>query len=147
MKGLLNVSFQGADVRKLSAIADAEDPKQGILDALGDLSGIDRIFFNNLLVATYIRSRKIGTAGVLIAPDSRADNDQHQSKVGLVIMKGPNAFVSDERNDFGDQNAEVGDWIAYRIGDGWPIVINGVHCRVLEDSLVRFKLTDPGVLF
>ena len=71
----------------------AVDPKQKLLEDLGDLSTVE-IFNNQILVAVYIRPNKT-KSGIYLSDQSR-EEDKVQGKVGLVVKKGPSAFVDDE---------------------------------------------------
>ena len=130
--------------RKIEQLSRATDPKKGIIEAAGDLSGIE-IMFNHILVGTYIRPER--TAGGIIRPTENLKEDEYQGKVGLILKKGPMAFLDDDSNQFHGQNIEVGDWIVYRIGDGWSIHINGSPCRVLADNSIRMKIQKPDLVF
>ncbi len=113
----------------------------------GALDDIKKVMSNLVLVAIYMRGNTIVTPnGVTIyVPDSTAQEDQFQGKVGLVLKKGPLAFVNDARNDFGGQSVEPGEWIAFRVSDGWPVDVNGVHCRLLEDIHIKLGVAPPTV--
>jgi len=119
------------------------DPKHEIMDKFGDLADID-VFHNLILVATYLRPEK--TKGGLILTDKTRKEDEYQGKVGLVIKKGPMAFVDDDRIQFNGQNVEVGDWVTYRFSDGLPLEIDGVHCRLIEDSHVKLRVSSPDIV-
>ena len=54
----------------------SEDPKQIILDALGDISDY-KVFHNEVIVAVYLRPEK--TKSGIILPDGHRDEDRHQS--------------------------------------------------------------------
>lgn len=120
------------------------DPKEAMREAAGDLSGVE-LLHNQVLVATYKRPEK--TAGGIILTDNTRKEDEYQGKVGLVLKKGPMAFVDDGHVQFHGQNVEIGDWIAYRHSDGWPISVNGCHCRIIEDSHVKLTLDDPDRVY
>ena len=62
------------------------NPKLTILDALGDISNVE-LFHNQVLLATYLRPTK--TKSGLILTDSHVDEDKYQSKVGLLVKRGP----------------------------------------------------------
>ena len=128
---------------KISTISAASDPKKAILDAVGDLSGIE-IMFNHILVGTYIR-KKITSGGVHL-PDSTVQEDEFQSKVGLVLKMGPLAFLNDDGTPLYGQNIEVGDWIVYRVGDGWSMQVHRTPCRMLADHNIRMKIQKPEAI-
>lgn len=116
------------------------DPKDKLKKTVGDVSKVE-IFNNQLLVAVYLRPEK--TKSGIYMPDSHRDEDRHQSKVGLVLKKGPNAFVDDTNVWFKDVNVEIGDWIVFRPSDGWQITVNGVLCRILDDTYIKGRIDQP----
>lgn len=133
-----------AAARKTSIIAAAKDPKQALFDAVGDLSGYE-IFHNQILVAIYVRPNV--TAGGILLTDETIKEDEYQGKVGLVVKVGPTAFADSEDTDFKGQNVSVGDWIVFRVGDGWQLTIKDTACRILTDRTVRMKIKNPGDIF
>jgi len=119
----------------------AQDPVKSFKESIGDLAGIE-IFNNQVLVATYIRPTK--TKSGLYLPDQMVDEDKFQSKVGLVLKKGPSAFVeTDESQWFHGITVELDDWIVFRPSDGWNITVNNVTCRILNDVAVRGRVDHP----
>jgi co-chaperonin GroES (HSP10) len=122
----------------------AVDPKKEIHDSIGDgLTGVD-LFNNQVLVAIYVRPEK--TASGIILTDKYRDEDKYQGKVGLVIKKGPMAFVGEDEW-FKGVSVEEGDWIIFRPSDGWQINVNGVPCRMLNDVSVKGKLPNPDLVW
>jgi co-chaperonin GroES (HSP10) len=120
------------------------DPKQEMLDAIGDISSVE-VFHNQILVQVYIRPNK--TASGLFLSDKTRDEDRFQGKSGLVLKKGPLAFVDDEANKFAGQNVNVGDWVFYRVSDGFPITINGQLCRLLEEVHIKGRISEPDAVY
>ena len=128
------------------------DPKQAILDRVGDLEGID-VFGSDMLVAIYKRPEK--TKSGLILTDTTRKEDIYQGKVGLVVKMGPFAYVDDDGNKFRDIN--VGDWIVFRPSDGWQVTLNTlqrsiskddtVDCRIVGDGSVRMRVSDPDFIY
>lgn len=116
------------------------DPKDNLKKTVGDISKVE-IFNNQLLVAVYLRPEK--TKSGIYMPDVHRDEDRHQSKVGLVLKKGPNAFVDDTNVWFKDVNVEIDDWIVFRPSDGWPITVNGTLCRILDDTYIKGRIDQP----
>ncbi len=133
-----------ASARKTTQLSLAADPKQALMDAVGDLSGFD-IFHNQILVAIYVRPEK--TSGGIIRPEGNVGEDEYQGKVGLVVKKGPTAFLNTEEEDFQGQNVEVGDWVVFRVGDGWQLTIRDTACRILSDRTIRMRIKNPGDIF
>ena len=116
------------------------DPKKDLLKALGKLDDLD-IYHNQILCAVYIRPEK--TKSGIYIPDQHRDEDRHQSKVGLVVKMGPDAFVDGSGTWFNGVNVSIGDWIIFRPSDGWSITVNGVLCRILKDETVRGRAAHP----
>lgn len=120
------------------------DPRDEMLERIGDHT-VFRPMHNQILVMTYIRPDK--TASGLYLADRTRDEDRFQGKAGLVLSKGPQAFVDDDINKFYGQNVEPGDWVAFRVSDGFPIMVNGHYCRLLEEVHIKAKISSPDVVF
>jgi co-chaperonin GroES (HSP10) len=118
------------------------EPRLKLLEALGDLSGIE-LFTNHLLIAVYQRPEK--TKSGLYLAKATLDEDQYQSKVGLVIKKGPQAFVNSGGWNF--ENVELEEWVVFRPSDGWATSINGVYCRFLVDTSVKGRVKSPDLIW
>jgi len=116
------------------------DPKQKLLDDIGDISAFE-IFNNQILIAIYIRPNKT-KSGIYLSDQSR-EEDKVQGKVGLVVKKGPAAFVDETSEWFKDISVEVNDWVVIRPSDGWAITVNNVLCRIVDDTAVRGKIDVP----
>ena len=123
------------------------DPKR-LAEGITELDDIV-IMHNEVLVGVYIRPGSYETAGgqEIHLPDNFREEDRFQGKVGLVLKKGPQAFVSDENHDFAGQNVEPGDWVVFHSADGWSVTISGVLCRMVEDSRIRMKIPSPDVVY
>jgi co-chaperonin GroES (HSP10) len=118
----------------------ATDPKQKLLDDIGDISAFE-IFNNQILIAIYVRPQK--TKSGILLPDQMRDEDKIQGKVGLVVKKGPAAFVDETSEWFKDITVNEGDWVVIRPSDGWAITVNNVLCRIVDDTAVRGKVDSP----
>ncbi len=130
---------------KIQQISQSADPKQGIIRAVGDLSGVD-VFSDLVLIGTYIRSEKTGS-GKLILPKEYLEEDEHQSKTGLVLKSGPLAYGDWEDDDARGKNATLHTWVAFAIKDTWPCQINGAPCRFVPYDKLRARLNDPKTVF
>ena len=128
---------------KTAAIAKALDSKQGIIDAVGDLSGVE-LFFDLVLLGVYVRPDRVGS---ILLPDQTVAEDQYQGICGLVLKLGPDAFVSSDQFDYGASKVEVGDWVIFNVGDAKSIIINGAPCRYLPAGKVRMKVKHPNLYF
>jgi co-chaperonin GroES (HSP10) len=116
------------------------DPKKKLKDEIGDIGHVE-IFNNQILCAVYIRPKKT-KSGIYLA-DQTTDEDRYQSKVGLIVKMGPQAFVDETNSWFSGNEANVDDWIVFRPSDGWSITVNNVLCRILDDTSVRGRIQHP----
>lgn len=134
--------------KRVLRMAHAQDPRAELVESVGDLSGVE-VMHNQILVAIYKRPEK--TAGGIILSDKTRGEDVYQGKVGLVVKKGPLAFEDDARNDFRGQNVNIGDWVGYRVQDGWSLIVNGpngaVDCRMLEDVHIKLRVVSPDEIY
>jgi len=122
------------------AMLHEKDPKAALLEQVGDISKVE-VFNMQVLVAVYIRPEK--TKSGLYLSDKARDEDRYQSKVGLIIKKGPTAFVDKDGEWFSGLDIKEGDWIVFRPSDGWNITVNGTLCRMLDDMSVRARIEHP----
>ena len=116
------------------------DPKQQLLERLGDLSGV-QLLNNQILCAVYIRPPK--TKSGIHLPDRTIDEDRYQGKVGLLVDMGPSAFNDDNGQWFNDIQFNLHDWLVFRPSDGWSITVNGVLCRMMTDVQVKARIASP----
>ena len=117
------------------------DPaKQEIFAAIGDLSKLDRLMSARVLLATYIPPRK--SKGGIIFTDNELQESVYQGQVGLVVAKGPMAFKDDGESTFSGQDIQVGEWVVFR-GGGPRVQVNGVNCRIMDDTQIEMVVTDP----
>lgn len=125
--------------------SSSDDPRKAHQEAVGDLSALE-VFHTQILVVLYTPPK--ASKGGIIFTDKTKEADKWQSKVGLVLKKGPKAFVNDDKTDFDGLNVEVGEWVYFRPGDGWPARINGVDCRILDNEfLVKGRVSSPDLLW
>lgn len=128
-------------------IAHVYDPKQEILDKLGDLSAVE-IAHNEVLLAIYRRPEK--TSGGIILTHNNLKEDVYQGKVGLVVKIGPGCV-------FTNVAIELHDWVVVRPSDTWALDINGhpdalkhedfVACRLVFDDRIRARIAQPGMVW
>jgi co-chaperonin GroES (HSP10) len=121
-----------------------DDPAEEIKKSVGDLSSVE-VFNNQVLVAVYIRPKK--TKSGIYLTDKTTEEDRYQSKVGLVLKKGPVAFVDNTNNWFSGVDIEEGEWIVFRPSDGWAITVNNVLCRMLDDTAIRGRINTPDLVW
>ncbi len=125
-----------------------EDPRQLIFDKIGMKKGVIpgfTLFGNRVLLGVYERPSKT-KSGIILADQTR-NEDQHQGKAAVVLMKGPTAFVSDAHYDFQGQDVEVGDWVTLWVGDGRRLFLNGQLCRIIRDQDINMKIPSPDQVF
>ena len=122
------------------AMLHEKDPKAALLEQIGDISKVE-VFNMQVLVAVYIRPEK--TKSGLYLSDKARDEDRYQSKVGLIVKKGPTAFVDKDGEWFSGLDIKEGDWIVFRPSDGWNVTVNGTLCRMLDDMSVRARIEHP----
>ncbi len=125
-------------------MAHAKDPADVIREQVGNIDAID-VYHNQILVGIYTRPEK--TAGGIILSEKTKKEDVYQGVVGLVLKVGPMAFVDDGTTKFHGQSIKPGDWCVFRTADTHQVAINGVVCRLLEDSLVKLRVPHPDVVY
>jgi len=122
-----------------------EDPADTLLKSIGDLSGVE-LFNNQVLVAIYMRPEK--TSSGLYLPEKNRDEDRYQSKIGLLIKKGDQAFVDPEKEWFSGADFSIGrDWLLFRPSDGWSVTINKMPCRIFDDISIKGRVLHPDFIW
>lgn len=116
------------------------DPKKKLTDELGDLSSVE-LFNNQIMVAVYIRPQ-VTKSGIHLS-DRTTDEDRYQSKVGLLVKKGPTAFNDTTGEWFAGETFNLQDWLVFRPSDGWSITVHGVLCRILSDTQIKARVEAP----
>lgn len=134
-----------ATVATLERLSRAVNPKIALITEVGDLSKVT-LMANRVLVAIYIAPEK--TAGGIIRATQSIREDVFQGVIGLVLKKGATAFQDEPetKNFFHGQDVSVGDWVAFRPGDAKRIQLNGVDCRLVEDTLIDMVVIDPEII-
>jgi len=131
-------------VVKMREIARSSvDPKKAILKALGKHA--TKVFHSKVLVAGYIRPSR--TAGGVELPDQVIEEDRYQGTVGLVIGLGKGAFKDDNIAQFHGDTLKIGEWVMFVASDGVAMFINGVPCRLFDDSRILMRVEDPEAYF
>lgn len=125
-------------------MAHARDPREDIHDKLGKRIANIKVMGARVLVGTYVRPEK--TAGGIILTDKSRDEDKYQGKVGLVLKMGPLAFTEDDTHKFPDK-PKVGDWVLFRVGDTWPLLIGDQDCRFVDDVAVQSIVPGPDMVY
>lgn len=116
------------------------DPAKKITEEIADLNSVE-LFNNQVLVGVYIRPQK--TKSGLYLSDKTTDEDRYQSKVGLLLKAGPNAFEPNSEGWFKGETFNLGDWLVFRPSDGWQITVHGVLCRILLDTQIKGRIKNP----
>jgi co-chaperonin GroES (HSP10) len=120
------------------------DPAQEIRNRIGNLKDFS-ILGNWLLLGIYVRP-KVTASGIHL-PDQTRDEDIHQGKAALVLMRGESAFVSDAQRDFRGEEAKIGEWVCVHVTEGRKLVINGQICRLCRDEDVIMKISSPDAIY
>lgn len=117
-------------------MAHETDPKTDLINSVGSLDDYE-LFHNQVLVAVYVRPEKT-KSGIIITQQTR-DEDRHQSKVGVIVKVGPQAFKPDGEWTW-PADIGVNDWVFFRVSDGWDTTVNGQLCRILDDYRIRGRI-------
>ncbi len=121
------------------------DPREDLLKKLGNLTDEDAVLSGaQILVATYFHPEKT-KSGLYLTTKAR-EEDKFQGKCGLVIKRGPLAYVETDKLKFGGFEAKIGDWVFYRPMDGYALSVKGVHCRVLDDVEIKGRIGHPDII-
>jgi hypothetical protein len=120
-----------------------QDPKMKLIEELGDISQVE-LFHNQVLLAVYLRPEK--TKSGLILTNNHLDEDRYQSKVGLLVKRGPLAFEQDG-NWFQGMSFNDHDWLVFRPSDGWSITVNGILCRIFDDINIKGRVPHPDSVY
>lgn len=118
------------------AMKHEKDPRQIILEELGDISGFE-IANNQVLIATYRRPEK--TRGGIILTPTNLNEDLFQSKAGLVVAIGPGCQFRIP--------VALHDWVVVRPSDAYALEVNFVHCRLAYDDRISAKIPTPGMVW
>lgn len=126
-------------------LADSDNPTMDMLRQIGDLEKV-QLAGGRVLLWTYIQPRK--TKGGIILTDREVKEDLWQGTVGYVLKRGPLAFKDDPESNinFGGFDPQVGQWVTFTPGEGKRRQINGIDCRVIEDSLIDMIVPQPDII-
>jgi co-chaperonin GroES (HSP10) len=122
------------------------DPVDEIVEKIGDLSDFI-VPFNKILVGIYMRPEK--TKSGLILTDQYREEDRFQGKAGLILKRGPMAFIDDDRVKFNGLDPQVGEWVVFRPSDGMKLNIRHKegYCILLTDTQVQLVIPTPDLVF
>jgi hypothetical protein len=125
----------------------AGDPGKELLRKVGDISDFE-LFHNSVLVAIYLRPNVATLGGKdFHLSDKTRDEDKFQGIVGLVLKKGPAAFVEDANQRFYGCDVAIGDWVFFRASDGVAMKVNGVLCKRVVDVLIEGRIPHPDYVY
>ena len=122
----------------------AVDARADLLAKVGDLSNF-KVQHNQVLVGIYIRPEK--TKGGVFLTDNNRQEDVWQGKVALILKKGPTAFTDPRGSWTWVDSMDVGNWVVVRASDAWNLMVNGVHCRLVDDTRIRAKIPTPDTVW
>ncbi|HKD58315.1 MAG TPA: hypothetical protein VKD45_12445, partial [Hyphomicrobiaceae bacterium] len=134
---------------RLIARDDGTKWKRETQTKLGDLSEMT-LFHNSVLVAVYVRdpdNQQFESGHKIILSDKTVGEDKWQGTVGLVLKKGPAAFVEDDNNRFYGCDVEIGQWVFFRASDGVAMNVKGVLCRRILDILIEGTIPNPDYVY
>jgi len=60
---------------------------------------------------------------------------------------GLQAFDDPNNNWFKGTKVKVGDWVFFRVTDGWSINVHGVPCRMIDDTDIRGSSKYPDAVW
>jgi hypothetical protein len=104
-----------------------------------------------ILVGTYIASNMHTFKGAdgklheIQLTDSAVQENLWQGCCGLLLKKGPTAWVDDEAAGIKwyGRNYNVGDWVILKYSDATEMHLFGVSVRFLYCGSVKGKISDP----
>jgi hypothetical protein len=140
-------------VLRAMRVTHERDPREEILDELGDLPAKVRIGGADVLIARYIRTGKIrhGTLE-LIQADQTQTNDKWQSVTGLILKMGPLAYRSEKTlRWYADQDGQrdppkVGDWVLIDPKLGQMFHLGDRLCLLIPDQHIFMVLDEPDIV-
>lgn len=143
MAGNIRIPWKTLEI--LSTVPDPEAYKIKVRDIIGNY--MPKLFLNHVLLAVYISPEALGTTGKLVKTPESIAEDIWQSKVGLVIRKGPAAFVDDANTCFYGDKLEEGMWVSAAVNNCTQEEINGMPCRIVEDRFIKAEYLDPRAIW
>lgn len=148
----------------IRALASSEDQAATIFDMVKNDLEHQILMSNDVIIAVFIE-REMSPGGLLLPPE-RLKESIYQSKVGLVIAHGPDAFrfrgsypwVSPLKSEIKKDGSytpayykraekytpKIGDWVVHFPSDSRVFGLGGVPCRYSLDSTVKMRSTKPA---
>lgn len=105
------------------------DAAQEIVDAVGDLSGIE-IWGSQIMLGVYCQPA-VTKSGLRIGGKTQLE-DVYQGSVGLILKMGPNAFADAKPELYGGRVPTVGDWVYHRAQDAVQMSVCGPNSKKLK---------------
>ena len=122
-----------------------EDPGEMLARKIGrTLKDVD-VFNNGVLVAVYERPKK--TKSGVILTQTYVEEEQWQGKACVIVKMGNAAFRDPDERWFVGADLKLGDWVVIRPSDGFPISVNSVKCRLVNDTAIRMRIPAPDVVW
>ena len=142
---MTHVKLNRKAIDEVASVHDLPGQVAAIKKRVGDLSKIHPMF-NMVLIATYVRPNK-SAGGIILTPNA-VEEDVWQGKVGFVLKCGPDAFKDDPDQGvfFNGQSADLDDWVVFKTGDAWQLTVGDWPCRLVRDSGIKMKITDPRII-
>lgn len=128
-------------MRAMEMVHDV-DPKEAIFREVAHFTDKIKVLGPDILVAVYVRPEK--TKSGLLLPDKSRDEDKYQGKIGLVVKMGPIAFKEDVDHKF-PVVPQIGDWVVFRVGDTFEMIVGERHFRFVQDVNVRAIVERPDI--
>lgn len=124
------------------------DPAEELFDKVGDLDEVE-VPLNKVLIGIYLRPEKMKTKGGVefLLTDQTRDEDKYQGKAGLILKRGPMAFVDDDRVKFNGFDPKPGDWVMFRPSTGLKFSMREVLCIIMTDTSVELTIPTPDMIF
>lgn len=123
-----------------------EDPKQVLINESKDAVEWFEPQGDLVMLGVYVRGGEFGkeqksAGGIILTGNTKAE-DNFQGKIGLVLKKGPLAYVEDETHKWKNP-PKIHDWVVYRVGDTWPYIIGDKTYRLISDVDIRAVWSGP----
>jgi hypothetical protein len=129
----------------------ARDPKGFLQDRCALWLPACHLLGDKLLCATYYLPafEFLPNGTKFYRTDTSHNEALWQGKVGLVVAKGPLAFLDEPelRIFWHGQDVNVGDWVQWDIHDARQATIDRVHVRLVKDSQVVAVWDDPKLVY
>lgn len=128
----------------------SESHKKVIWDRIEPfLSQIDDVVqIADVLIAIWQRPDTLESG--LKLPDEYRHEDVFQGKVGLVLYLADQAFKDDLEHDPPIKwpiKPKIGDWVVYRVSDGWPFYLGEQPCRLVNERGIRLIIKRPDIVY